>query len=73
MARKRTDSGGEAKGGSRHTQPRFAFHLDQELLDAAEAYCKGQRLVPEKSEVMRVALREFLEREGFWPPPGGKS
>lgn len=57
-----------SQGVDRHSQPRFAFHLDQQLLDAIGAYCDAQRLVPDKSEVVRLAIREFLEREGFWPP-----
>jgi hypothetical protein len=51
--------------------PRFAFYVQQELLDALGHYCEAQRIVPDKSEVMRVILREFLEREGFWPPKVG--
>lgn len=68
MARKRgkpKSDGGEA---DRHAHPRFAFHLERELLDAVGRYCLAQRLVPDKSEVVRLAVREFLEREGFWPP-----
>lgn len=57
-----------SKGTDRHAQPRYAFHLEQQLLDALGAYCDAQRLVPDKSEVVRLAIREFLEREGFWPP-----
>lgn len=56
------------KPTDRHSQPRYAFHLEQALLDALGRYCEAQKLVPDKSEVVRLALREYLEREGFWPP-----
>jgi hypothetical protein len=60
----------ERKPQDRHVHPRFAFHLEQDLLDALGHHCVAQRLIPDKSEVVRLAIREFLEREGFWPPKG---
>lgn len=71
MSKKRPATGGAGKGEpDRHTNPKFAFYIRQELLDSLERYCQAQRIIPDKSEVMRVILREFLEREGFWPPEG---
>ena len=67
--------GGEGKrsqGSDRHSQPRFAFHLETELLAALGNYCEAQKLKPDRSEVVRLALREYLEREGFWPPKAGQ-
>lgn len=58
-----------SQGLPRHKDPRFAFHLERELLDALGAFCDAQKLKPDRSEVARLALREFLEREGFWPWP----
>lgn len=54
---------------NRHIHPRIAIHLEAELLAALNAFCDAQRLKPDRSEVVRLALREFLEREGHWPPP----
>lgn len=51
----------------RHTQPRESFHLSVELRQALIDYVDSQRPAPDKSEVLRVALEEFLERRGFWP------
>ncbi len=57
-----------AVGSDRHTTPRVVFHLDDKLLALLDTYRDSQRLRPGRSEVMRLALREFLEREGFTTP-----
>lgn len=54
--------------GDRHRQPRYAFHLEHDLLRALDHYCSERQPVPDKAEVVRLAIREFLEREGRWPP-----
>jgi hypothetical protein len=73
--RKKDPASKRSLGLPRHVNPRFAFHLERELLDALGAYCDAQRLRPDASQVVRLALREYLEREGFWPwpPPGGEA
>lgn len=38
------------------------------LKAALDSYCDAQRIRPDTSEVLRTIIREFLEREGFWPP-----
>jgi hypothetical protein len=53
----------------RHKMPRESFHLPPELQAALLAYLEAASPAPDKSEVLRVALRRFLEGEGFWPPP----
>ena len=62
---------GRPRGADRHSQPRLAFHLDQDLLDAIDAYCAAQQVEPGRLGVARVALQQFLEREGFWPTKKG--
>jgi hypothetical protein len=66
--RKQDPDSKRSQGLDRHAEPRLAFHLEQELLDALDAYRSGQRVKPPVSEVLRTALREFLRREGCWPP-----
>lgn len=51
----------------RHTKPKETFHLPQEMLDALYEYLDATEPRPDKSEVMRVALKRFLEEKGFWP------
>jgi hypothetical protein len=46
-------------------------YLDPQLLAAFESFRKSLDFPPKKTEVMERALREFLERNGFWPPSKG--
>lgn len=57
-----------SKGTDRHSQPRFALHMEQELLDALGRYCEAQEIEPDRSAVVRVAIQQFLRSKGFWPP-----
>ncbi len=43
--------------------------LPDPLADALEAYLASLRPAPTATAVTLVALEEFLERKGFWPPP----
>src|SRR5262245_17649131 len=53
-----TDESGGRRGA------REPFHLPGRLLEALEAYVRASRPPTSKSAVMRLALEEFLEREG---------
>lgn len=55
----------------RHKEPREAFHLSEKLQAALERFRESKRPKPGKSEVMRTALEDYLEKEGFWPPTDG--
>lgn len=61
-----------SKGGDRHTDPRFTFHLEEELLRALTNYCDSFPHDVQKSQVVRDALREFLKDKGFFPPADEK-
>lgn len=52
-----------------HRNPRESFHAPAELFEALDRYRNDQRIRPPKSVVMRVALENFLESVGYWPPP----
>jgi hypothetical protein len=67
--RKKDPESKRSQGRDRHTKPRVAFHLSQELLDALERYCSTTRPRPGKSATLVAALEEFLAAQGFWPPP----
>ena len=58
----------DKRRGDRHQSPRIALHLEQPLLDALEAWRAAQRAAPPQSEAVRTAIREMLQRDGFWPP-----
>jgi hypothetical protein len=73
------DAMGKRKGGRReeqapekqadqHLHPRVAFHLEQELLAALDGYCEAHEMKPGRSDIIRLALRRFLQAEGRWPP-----
>ncbi len=56
------------QGGDRHADPRFTFHLEQELLDALESYIATFPHEIGKGQVMRDVLRDFLRDKGHFPP-----
>ncbi len=58
-------------GVDRHTKPRESFHADEALLEAMRQFIAETRPRTNKSEVMRTALEEFLEKRGHWPPKPG--
>lgn len=57
----------KAVEADRHLNPRVAFHLESELMAALDEWRTRQRVPPGRSDVIRQALRDFLEREGLWP------
>jgi hypothetical protein len=76
MAERKKKPGRPPKGDApqdrttdRHKNPRKAFHLSPELLDAFERYLGSfPHRLPE-AEVLRAALEDFLRGKGYWPPP----
>lgn len=66
--RKPSPDSKRAKGEDRHAQPRKAFHGPPELFAALDAYVERTKPQPPEAAVMRLALEQFLEREGLWPP-----
>lgn len=58
------------KKGSPPPEPleRETFLLPKSLFDALTVYIERQKFQPTKSAVMRMALEEFLERQGAWQP-----
>lgn len=55
-------------GQDRHAQPRKAFHAPGELFDAMGLYIEEAKPQPTDAAVLRLALEEFLEKRGYWPP-----
>jgi hypothetical protein len=47
----------------------ITFWVPVELRAAADAYRGAQRFPPDLTAILRQALQDFLEREGYWPPP----
>jgi hypothetical protein len=72
MAKETQRKGGRPKSTKdRHVEPREAFHLSQELLDVLTTFVEQSRPETSKSAVIRLALEEFFERRGKWPPKKG--
>ena len=69
--RKPSPDSKRSQGADRHTQPRKAFHAPAALFAALEAYIATTRPQPTEAAVLRVALEEFLEKRGLWPPKEG--
>jgi hypothetical protein len=68
--RKPSPDSKRSKGEDRHAQPRKAFHAPAELFSALEKYVAETRPAPTEAAALRIALEEFLEKRGFWPPKG---
>ncbi len=66
MAKKKPES---KPSKNYHKEPRESFHLPARLRAALATYIERTKPRPGKSAVMRLALEEFLERVGLWPPP----
>lgn len=66
--RKPSPDSKRTQGVDRHTQPRKAFHAAPELFAAMERYILEARPAPSEAAVLRIALEEFLEKRGYWPP-----
>lgn len=62
MPRRRKDS------PAPEPQGREAFQLPAALISALSAFVDQHKPETSKSAVMRLALEQFLERNGFWPP-----
>lgn len=56
----------DSQSTNRHVSPREAFHYSTVLRDALAEYVNAKLPRPDKSEVIRTALREYLRAEGFW-------
>ena len=69
--RKPSPDSKRTQGTDRHTQPRKAFHAPAELFAALERYVSESRPAPTEASALRIALEEFLEKRGFWPPKEG--
>ena len=46
----------------------LTFRCDGDLAAALRNFIRRQRVPPTKTDVMSVALQEFLKREGDYPP-----
>lgn len=44
-------------------------YIDPAVSEALTKYVQSQVFPPKKTAVLELALREHLERAGFWPPP----
>lgn len=55
-------------GVDRHADPRKAFHAPQSLFDALAKCIAETKPLPSEAAVLRLALEEYLERRGYWPP-----
>lgn len=66
--RKPSPDSKRSQGVDRHAHPRKAFHAPPELFAAMEKYISETRPSPTEAAVLRIALEEFLEKRGFWPP-----
>jgi hypothetical protein len=47
------------------------LRLPPDVADAVNRFIADQRMKPKKQELGLLAITEFLEREGYWKPPGG--
>ncbi len=46
-----------------------SFYMRDKLAAALEAYLDSLKPRPSAKGAIELALEEYLERKGFWPPP----
>lgn len=70
-ARKRADSDSppDKKPYGVHRQPRESFHLPEDLQRDLERCVDASRPRTNKTEIIKLALEEYLTRTGFRTPP----
>lgn len=51
--------------GLQQMSTQFSIRLDDDLENRLEDFRQAQLIEPSKSDVIRQALHEFLEQEGF--------
>lgn len=51
----------------------ISFRLDPDLRRSLTQFRESQRIPPTATDCIVVAIQEFLQREGFWPPKPPKS
>jgi hypothetical protein len=72
MAKKKSDPPKPPAKPAGRKRPVLFVTLDDATERQLVAFIGRQRVPPDRSSVGLAALREFLQREGFWPPPAGK-
>lgn len=61
-------SGEAAPTGPNRSGKPINIWVDDDIYQALEDYRNAQTAEPSKTRVVEVALKEFLRREGFYPP-----
>jgi hypothetical protein len=56
----------------RHAEPKVLFHLPHDLREALVAYVRSVEPATTMSAVARLAIQQYLTRQGVWPPEGEK-
>lgn len=42
--------------------------IPEELFEAFEAYRNSHKFPPKKTDVVELAIQEYLKSQGYWPP-----
>ena len=50
------------------TSPTFQTYVGEDTRLALDQFIGAQRLKPSLTEVVEVAIQDFLKKEGFYPP-----
>lgn len=49
------------------------IYLPKQLREAFDTYIESLKPKPSATSAAAVAIEEFLEKRGFWPPPGAEA
>ena len=66
--RKNKDSEMPATTSPKRTGRNVNAWVDPDIWSALEAYFRSLELRPTTTQVIELALKEFLDKRGFWPP-----
>jgi hypothetical protein len=67
MGRKKNMTAQETKKPNR-TGEQYNFYLPPEYGEALKTYLESMRPKPSITETFKIALEDFLQVRGFWPP-----
>lgn len=65
---KRKKPGPAPSGTAKERGPILYLRLDDALEAAIQKFIKAQVVPPDRTAVGIIALQQFLERQGLWPP-----
>jgi len=62
--------GKKKQNSDRHLHPQIGLRLPARICQALDSYVES--IDSRRTTEIIIAIREYLESKGYWPPPDGK-